>query len=254
MPLSFSEPQYAIHVAANDIDLGASPIWYDRDGNLVAAAVLGVREKRGWIGGFGIVPAHRGRGLGHALLADVLERAWSLDLESVTLEVLAQNTAARRTYVAGGFMQTRLLVYYGVDAEAVGAEPTDAPYVDAERFFEAEDETAPCWQLESVSLRRVTPQVHAVGDERAFCIFRHDGTRAQVLKVRAPSASDLGRLAASVVAQTAVARVEMLAVLAGSRVAAAAGSLGWNLTYQSEEMRLRRPDGPTAALRETDHL
>jgi ribosomal protein S18 acetylase RimI-like enzyme len=171
VPISFSEPQYAAHVAVNDIDLAASPIWYDGD-DVVAAAVLGVRGRRG-LGGFGLVPEYRGRGLARELLADVLERAWALDLESVTLEVLEQNPSARQTYVTGGFKRTRRLLTYEIDPSSLNVEAACAPYVDAEKFIDLPLDAAPCWQMEDVSLRRLPTQLHAVGNASSFCIFQH---------------------------------------------------------------------------------
>jgi len=239
VPISFDGPAYAIHVAANDIDLAASPIWYDDDETVVAAAVLGVRDPHGWIGGFGVAPAHRKRGLGHALLAEVLERAWSLGLGSVTLEVLAENAAARRTYEAGGFTPARRLIAFGAEATSLQGRG-GAPYADAAPLLDAPDETPPCWQREAASLHR-QPSLHAVGDARAFCVFRHDGQRAQLLKVRADSAEQFAGLAASVVAQTAVVRLELFNEPATSATAAAARTLGWKPIHELDEMRLARP-------------
>jgi ribosomal protein S18 acetylase RimI-like enzyme len=237
VPISFDGPAYALHFAANDVDLAASPIWYDGD-EVVAAAVLGVRGRRGWIGGFGVAPAHRRRGLGHALLADVLERAWSLGLVSVTLEVLAENTAARRLYEAAGFTPVRRLIAFGVDATGLQGR-AGAPYAEAGPLLGAPEQTGPCWQREAASLRR-QPSLHAVGDARAFCIFRHDGRRAQLLNVRADSAEQFAGMAASVVAQTGVVRVELFNEPATSATAAAARTLGWKPLHELDEMRLTR--------------
>ncbi len=38
------------------IDLAASPLWLDDDGQTFGLAVLGVRGERGWVGGFGLAP------------------------------------------------------------------------------------------------------------------------------------------------------------------------------------------------------
>jgi ribosomal protein S18 acetylase RimI-like enzyme len=239
VPISFSEPQYAAHVAVNDIDLAASPIWYDGD-DVVAAAVLGVRGRRGWLGGFGLVPDYRGRGLARELLADVLDRAWSLDLESIALEVLGQNPAARQTYVTGGFTRTRRLLIYEIDPATMHVDEPDAPYADAERFIDILTDSEPCWQLESASLRRLPTQLHAVGTMDAFCIFQHHGKIAALVKAHAPTAEELAWLVASIVAQTGAERLSMFGVPEESQIAAGARVLGWSVAHVADEMQLRR--------------
>jgi len=240
VPISFAEPAYTIHVEANDVAAASSPIWYDGEGSVVAAGLLGVRGKRGWVGGFGIAPAQRRRGLGKALLAQMVEQAWSLGLDSITLEVLVENAAARKTYAAGGFAPVRVLATFAVDARQVAPQAADAPYARAAPLLDDADQTPPCWQRESASLRR-QPNLHAVGDGRAFCVFRHNGERAQLLKVRAASPDQFARLAASVVAQTGVARIELFNEPLDSPTAEAARDLAWTAANEVIEMRLERP-------------
>jgi ribosomal protein S18 acetylase RimI-like enzyme len=236
VPLSFPEPVYAIHVQANDVVLGASPIWYGGDGNVVAAGLLAVRGTRGWIGGFGVVPAHRGEGLGRALLADMLERAHALALESVTLEVLAENPAARKVYEDGGFIAIRRLASFVMDTRRIAPVRGDAPYADAVAFLDADDATMPCWQRETASLRHQA-NLHAVGDDRAFAVFRHNGEVAQLLKVRAASVDQFARLSASVAGETGVARMKLFNEPIDSGLAEAARSLGWSEGDEMDEMR-----------------
>src|SRR5690349_4225367 len=73
VPMNFTPEQLNLHVAYNDVDLGISPIWLDDEGNVIAAALLGVRGKRAWIGGFGIAPEYRGQGYAKRLLEHVIE-------------------------------------------------------------------------------------------------------------------------------------------------------------------------------------
>jgi len=55
-----------------------------------------------------IVPTHRGRGIGRALLAAVEAKARELGCCKLTLEVLDQNHRALRTYAAAGFKRYAL--------------------------------------------------------------------------------------------------------------------------------------------------
>jgi GNAT superfamily N-acetyltransferase len=52
-----------------------------------------------------VLPAHRGRGAGAALLAAVEDKARALGCCKVTLEVLEHNARARAVYAAAGFAQ-----------------------------------------------------------------------------------------------------------------------------------------------------
>ncbi len=55
-----------------------------------------------------IVPTHRGRGIGRALLTAVEAKARELGCCKLTLEVLDQNHRALRTYAAAGFKRYAL--------------------------------------------------------------------------------------------------------------------------------------------------
>jgi ribosomal protein S18 acetylase RimI-like enzyme len=73
--------------------------------------------ERGWIGGFGIAPSHRGRGLAAGLLREQLAVARESGVHCVQLEVLTQNWAAR-SYERAGFVTTRRLsVLHGTLAD-----------------------------------------------------------------------------------------------------------------------------------------
>ena len=67
-------------------------------------ATSAVRGERAWIGGLGVVPAKRRRGVGRALMEAVLAEAPPL----VTLEVIEQNEPAIRLYEQLGFERTRV--------------------------------------------------------------------------------------------------------------------------------------------------
>jgi ribosomal protein S18 acetylase RimI-like enzyme len=238
VPVAFSEAAYAIHVDANDVDLASSPIWYDGEGNVVAAAVLGVRETRGWIGGFGVAPPHRGRGVGRLLLAELLERARRLRLHSIALEVLVQNAPARRLYGAFGFSETRKLQTFEARAKEFAAFRADVPYVPgADRLIDRVDIPEPCWQLESASLR-MQAGLHAVADSECTCIFRHNGETAQLLRTRASSAEAFARACASVAAQSGVSDLVLFNEPAQSSLVGAARLLAWNLVYEQCEERV----------------
>lgn len=54
--------------------------------------------------GMGVLPEHRGRGLGKRLAAEAILRAWDQGLEKIELQVYASNQAARALYERLGFV------------------------------------------------------------------------------------------------------------------------------------------------------
>lgn len=66
--------------------------------------------KEGWIGGAAVVPEHRRRGVGTALLQRTIEEARRRGVERLWLEVIVGNEPARRLYERAGFQPTRELL------------------------------------------------------------------------------------------------------------------------------------------------
>ncbi|MEZ6100031.1 MAG: GNAT family N-acetyltransferase [Pirellulaceae bacterium] len=79
--------------------------------------IQGVRdlEGMGGIQNIGVVPEHRGRGIGRALIMQALLGFDDVNLRRVYLEVTARNVGAIRLYRRLGFRQTRT-VYKAVEA------------------------------------------------------------------------------------------------------------------------------------------
>jgi GNAT superfamily N-acetyltransferase len=200
VPVALTDEQFRDHVTTHDVLASGSPVWLDEHGDVAALALLGVRGERGWIGGFGIASAHRGRGLSHALTEEAVGSARRLGLRDVRLEVLVDNPRAIRTYEAAGFTRTRdlrVLVRPG-DAPPLPVAALPATPVDMDRAIAiaaAFDRTVPCWQREPASLAHVrgleglafgnaeTPSaaalVRAVGDGLRVGLFAaRDGTAA----------------------------------------------------------------------------
>jgi GNAT superfamily N-acetyltransferase len=120
VPLRFSEAQMETHLRCGGMDLRESLVWMDGDA-CVGFSYLGVRGNRGWIGGFGVTPAHRGRGFSYRLFARHVEVIRGLGLPRVQLEVLEENWA-RRVYERAGFAVTRRVVVLQGTLEGGGGE------------------------------------------------------------------------------------------------------------------------------------
>jgi ribosomal protein S18 acetylase RimI-like enzyme len=80
-----------------DVDLRASPV-ADVDGEPAAFALLALRGEEGWIGGMGVVPEARRRGLGCAVMEAAAEEARSRGVRDLRLEVIDRNEPAVQLY------------------------------------------------------------------------------------------------------------------------------------------------------------
>lgn len=105
--ITFTEAMMANWFRCGDFDLDRSLILMDGAAP-VGISFLGVRGDRGWIGGYGISPDYRGRGLGYSLFADHMALIREDGPPAVQLEVLTQNWA-RKVYERAGFVTTRRL-------------------------------------------------------------------------------------------------------------------------------------------------
>jgi GNAT superfamily N-acetyltransferase len=120
-PMHVDGPTFRFMVGAWDIDLAKSRVALD-GGEPVGIANLGVRGDRGWIGGIGVVPQARRRGVGRLLMEALLAEA----PPTVQLEVLEQNEPAIRLYESLGFERVRVLeVWTLADAPAVEARSVE---------------------------------------------------------------------------------------------------------------------------------
>ncbi len=109
----------------NNVDLGSTVVMHDGD-TFVGMSMVATRGKRGWVAGFGIVPEYRGKGAGKAMMARTLEVARAAGLTGLQLEVLAQNTRAKRLYENSGFTVRRDVVGLKLAAEAIPRHSTTA--------------------------------------------------------------------------------------------------------------------------------
>lgn len=94
--------------------------WGVRDGDALVGVVGTAARPDGAVHlhGLGVVPSHRGRGLGRALAAAVTRHALVADAPWVSLHMYADNTPARRVYEGLG---------YRVEVENAGYGPPHLP-------------------------------------------------------------------------------------------------------------------------------
>lgn len=107
VPMTRDADQLRSHLETGSVDASLSRLWFAGE-EPVGLSLLGVRGERGWVGGFGVIPSHRGAGLATRMIRDQLDVAAAAGLARVGLEVLADNPA-RHLYERAGFTTTRLL-------------------------------------------------------------------------------------------------------------------------------------------------
>ncbi len=166
------------HIDTTDIALDHSPLWRDDTGAVVALAALGMRERRGWVGGFGVAPADRGQGISHALIAALLDTARRIGLREVALEVLTGNTRAIRTYQGAGFVLRRDLRTFRWDGPLATDAATDVYPAEPTMLLahRARFGPPPAWQREARGVARISG-VEALalgvpGRPEGFVIYR----------------------------------------------------------------------------------
>ncbi|MFN8587218.1 MAG: GNAT family N-acetyltransferase [Candidatus Eisenbacteria bacterium] len=108
VPMHVDEGTFRFMVRSFDLDLAESRVALD-GGTPVGIVLLGRRGERAWIGGMGVTPPARRRGLGEDLMRAALERATAGGAREAWLEVLTTNVRAIPLYERLGFRHVRRL-------------------------------------------------------------------------------------------------------------------------------------------------
>lgn len=92
------------------------------EGRVVGYGGMSVAGDEAHIGTLAVAPAHRGRGIGEALVLALLAHARQAGVRQVVLEYRVHNTAAERLYHKLGFRVTRVRPGYYQDTNEDGVE------------------------------------------------------------------------------------------------------------------------------------
>lgn len=238
VPITFSSEQLHLHMTYNDVDAAASPLWYDDERNVLAAALLAIRGKRGWIGGFGVAPEYRGRGYAVELLQTLERTARARGLESIQLEVLADNAPAIASYRNAGFEIARTLRSFERLIED-SEKPRGFVTAHPSEFIGMPDPARPCWQRERATLRNGAVSTGVTDTHGNYALFRFNSQAAQVLKVDAQDPKHLDILAHAIAAGKDFQSVMLLNEPEESRISDYAIKAHWSEPFVQYEMLLK---------------
>lgn len=235
IPFEVDEAQLEYMVEVFDLDLSRSLVAVESE-HPVGLANLGRREERTWLGGVGVVPDHRGSGVGESLTRMLLDQAREAGAREMVLEVIVENAPAIALYEKIGFTRTRELEVLTLAAAA--AEHAEARELDlgeglgvvaaigsGHEPWQRADETV-------LNLARHGSTPRGITLDGAAAVFSQDGDRVNLLQAAGDDAG-LGALVAELRSRGSVSALNFPA---GEPVATALREAGATVRLCQYEM------------------
>jgi len=234
IPFALDETQLRYMVEVFDLDLSRSLVAVERQ-RLVGLANLGRRGERTWLGGIGVVPDHRGLGIGKALTRMLLDQARDASAREMVLEVIVENAPAIALYEKLGFSRTRELEVLSLAAATEHSEARETELGEGLKVVAATRSGPEPWQradetVGNLARRGSTPRAIVV--DGAAAVFSQDGDRVGLLQA-AGDAAGLGALAAALRSRGTVSALNFPA---GEPVATALREAGAEVRLRQYEM------------------
>jgi ribosomal protein S18 acetylase RimI-like enzyme len=162
-PIAMTVPSFRHLIGRDDLNLDASVAALE-NGKIVGTGLLGVRDKTGWIGGMGVIPELRRRGVGRRMMEYLITRARALGLTEVRLEVIEANRGAHALYQQLGFEFARYLLILErepapVSDIAAAYQVVERPVEDLLAYYDTFHDTRNCWQRGRASLEGLIPHI-----------------------------------------------------------------------------------------------
>ena len=138
-----------------------------------------VDQKEAWVGGLGVIPSHRGQGVGTKLMEAAEEAVRRRGVDEMILEVIEGNSSATRLYTTMGYVEHRS--YLSADGKAArfagfGRKPESVGVEEVADLHRATYADA-CWQKRKASAlveSGRTCETYAV--DGGFVMLRRVGT------------------------------------------------------------------------------
>lgn len=236
IPFALDETQLSYMVEVFDLDLSRSLVAVERQ-RPIGLANLGLRGERTWLGGIGVVPDHRGSGVGESLSRMLLDQAREAGAREMVLEVIVENSPAIALYEKLGFTRTRELEVLSLGASTDHSEARETELDEGLRVVAAARREQEPWQradetIVNLARRGSSPRAALAGG--AAAVFTQDGDRVSLLQ----AAGDAAGLAALVAALRSRGTITALNFPAGQLVAKALREAGAEVRLSQYEMVL----------------
>jgi ribosomal protein S18 acetylase RimI-like enzyme len=230
LPMQITEDQLRSMVDAFDIRLDASRV-ASVDGDDVGLANLAVRDEEAWIGGVGVVPSARRRGIAEALMLAAHDVARGLGVRRVWLEVIEENESAYRLYEKLGYDVARHVEVWSLPQEDGEAAAREIDAAAARERIGALRTSREPWQRADATLDHYD-DLRGLEARGGAAVFRRAGGTLSLLQLAGDAAEEL--------LQTlhAEAPVSMLNLPADDPAAAAFRTLGGHVIVRQREMSL----------------
>ena len=229
VPFVIDEARLGHMVDAFDLDLDRSVVAWEQ-GTTIGLANLGRRGVRTWLGGVGVVPSARGRGIGELLTRALLDRARAAGAREMVLEVIVENAPAFALYEKLGWKTTRALEVLSLGA-AAGGGADEIDLAEARRLIAGAREEPEPWQREDATVDNLDG-VAALGAGGGVAVYRMEGERVNLLQLEG---GDLDTLVATLRARGPIVALNYPA---GSPAATAMHDAGATVVVRQFEMSL----------------
>jgi len=233
IPFAVDEGQLSYMIDVFDLDLSRSIVAVDGE-RLVGLANLGRRGEKTWLGGVGVVPGHRGSGIGESLTRMLLDQAREAGAREMLLEVIVENAPAIALYEKLGFARTR---EFDVLTLAAASGRSEAREIDLDQALNIVGGEPVPWQRDKetvANLVRRGSTLRAINVDGATAVFTQDGDRIGLLQAGGDSIG----LAALVAALRARGNVSAVNFPTGEPVATVLREAGANVPVRQYEMAL----------------
>jgi GNAT superfamily N-acetyltransferase len=234
IPFAVDETQLRYMVEVFDLDLSRSVVAVEH-GRPIGLANLGRRGERTWLGGVGVVPDHRGSGVGESLTHRLLDQAREAGAREMVLEVIVENAPAITLYEKIGFARTREFEVLSLAPATEHAKARETDLGEGLRAVASSRGGPEPWQRadETVAnLARRGPTPRAITVDGAAAVFSQDGDRVSLLQ----AAGDAAGLEALAIALRSRGTVTALNFPADEPVATALREAGATVRLRQYEM------------------
>jgi ribosomal protein S18 acetylase RimI-like enzyme len=230
LPFAIDEPTLRFMVDAFDIDLAASRVAF-RDDEPVGLANLARRVDEAWIGGIGVVPSARRRGVAETLMGALHEEARARGVTQVWLEVIEQNESAFRLYEKLGYEVVREVEVWALAEDSTPGSAREVPAAEAHARIRKVRTGREPWQRDDRTLEN-HDGLRGLETDAGAAVVKVSG-RVQLVQIAGSDPHELLRTARTLGAVVA------LNFPADDPVVAAVRDLGGTLTVRQREMVLR---------------